>query len=164
VGRTERSDEGAKIMPDGLIIAIVVATLLCITAFLLGSLVRNILRERRAGHVRKIWPNFALSITFCGLFLISWASQGLAEWGEFRSDQRAHGQPASAQEFVLQFGQSTLENWQSEFLQLFSFVVLAALMIHRGSAESKDSDDRMEGKIDEIIARLDRLDPDDAGT
>jgi hypothetical protein len=47
------------------------------------------------------------------------------------------------------------ENWQSEFLQLFSFVVLAAVFIHHGSAESKDSDDRMEAKIDRIVSKLD---------
>ena len=56
---------------------------------------------------------------------------------------------------MMQFGQSTLENWQSEFLQLFSFVVLSAMLIDRGSAESKDSDDRLEGKGDHILERLD---------
>jgi Domain of unknown function (DUF6766) len=60
-------------------------------------------------------------------------------------------------DFVIEFGQSTLENWQSEFLQLFSFVVLSALLIHRGSGESKDSADRMEQKIDGIAKRLDEL-------
>ena len=47
-------------------------------------------------------------------------------------------------DFLGEFSQSTLENWQSEFLQLFAFVVLAALFVHKGSAESKDSDDRVE--------------------
>jgi hypothetical protein len=41
-------------------------------------------------------------------------------------------------------------NWQSEFLQLLSMVVLTAWLIHTGSAESRDSTDRMEAKIDEI--------------
>jgi hypothetical protein len=57
----------------------------------------------------------------------------------------------------MQFGRSTFENWQSEFLQLFSFVVLSALLIHRGSAESKDSDERLEEKIDDIVRRLDEI-------
>jgi hypothetical protein len=56
--------------------------------------------------------------------------------------------------FITDFAHSTLENWQSEFLQLFSFVVLAAVYIHHGSAESKDSDDRVERKIDEIRQQL----------
>jgi hypothetical protein len=64
-------------------------------------------------------------------------------------------------DYLVQFGQSTLENWQSEFLQLFSFVVLSAMLIHRGSAESKDSDDRLEVKVDDILKRLDALEPDE---
>jgi hypothetical protein len=74
-----------------------------------------------------------------------------------RADQIAHGEPVAFSDFVVEFGQSTLENWQSEFLQLFSFVVLSALLIHRGSGESKDSADRMEQKIDGIAKRLDEL-------
>lgn len=35
---------------------------------------------------------------------------------------------------------STFENWKSEFLQLFTMVVLVSFLIHRGSQESKDSD------------------------
>lgn len=47
-------------------------------------------------------------------------------------------------DYVVEFSQSTMENWQSEFLQLFSFVLLSALLIHRGSGESRDSDERIE--------------------
>ncbi len=57
------------------------------------------------------------------------------------------------------FGQSTLENWQSEFLQLFSFVVLAAVLIHRGSAESKDGTDRIEQAVNEIREIVRELEP-----
>jgi hypothetical protein len=32
----------------------------------------------------------------------------------------------------MRFGLSTFENWQSEFLQLFSFVVFSAILIHHG--------------------------------
>ena len=56
-----------------------------------------------------------------------------------------------------EFGQSTLENWQSEFLQLFSFVVLAALYIHKGSAESKDGDEKLEASLRRIEEHLGTL-------
>jgi hypothetical protein len=144
-------------MPEGSIIAVTTVVLVGVTAYLIGSLVRSIARERRRNNVRKIWKNFGLSLAFCGLFLVSWTAQAIAEWGSFRNDQIAHGQPAAFGDFVIEFGQSTLENWQSEFLQLFSFVVLSAVLIHRGSGESKDSADRMEQKIDEIAKRLDEL-------
>jgi hypothetical protein len=53
------------------------------------------------------------------------------------------------------------ENWQSEFLQLFSFVVLASLFIHKGSAESKDSDEQVQKSLDRIEKRLKALERDD---
>jgi hypothetical protein len=144
-------------MPQGSIIAVTTIVLVGVTAYLIGSLVRSIARERRSSNVRKMWKNFGLSLAFCGLFLVSWTAQAIAEWGSFRADQTAHGQPVAFGDFVIEFGQSTLENWQSEFLQLFSFVVLSSLLIHRGSGESKDSADRMEQKIDGIAKRLDEL-------
>jgi hypothetical protein len=55
----------------------------------------------------------------------------------------------------VQFGQSTFENWQSEFLQLFSFVVFSAVLIHHGSAEPKDGTDRTEEAVKRIESRLD---------
>ena len=145
-------------MPDWLINLVTAVVLVTITALLIGSLVVHIRRERRTNDVRRIWANFGLSIAFCTLFLVSWASQGLAEWGTYRAEQQAFGEPVTASGFFVEFSQSTLENWQSEFLQLFSFVVLAALLIHRGSAESKDSDERIERKLDDIVRRLDDMD------
>jgi hypothetical protein len=144
-------------MPKGSIIAVTTIVLVGVTAYLISSLVRSIARGRRRSNVRKVWKNFGLSLTFCGLFLVSWTAQGIAEWGSFRASQIAHGEPVGLGDFVMEFGQSTLENWQYEFLQLFSFVVLSALLIHRGSGESRDSADRMEQKIDEITKRLDEL-------
>ena len=96
-----------------------------------------------------------LSIPFCGLFLVSWIAQGFAEWGTYRAEQQAHDEPVTISGYAIAFGRSTRENWQSEFLQLFSFVVLSSLLIHRESAGSKDSDDRMVLKIDAIRKRLD---------
>ena len=108
------------------------------SAFLFGMLVRSIVQERRRSGVRRLWRNFGLSLTFAILFLVSWAAQGLAEWSSFAHEQAAHGQVAHLSDFWVEFGQSTLENWQSEFLQLFSFVVVSAVLIHHGSSESKD--------------------------
>jgi len=144
-------------MSDTLINVVTLVVLLGVSGYLLASLVVSIVAERRRSHVRKTWKNFGLSLAFCSLFLLSWAAQGLAEWNLYRNEQGAHGEPATASGFLAEFGQSTLENWQSEFLQLFAFVVLSAVLIHRGSAESKDSGERVERKIDAIAARLDEL-------
>jgi hypothetical protein len=141
-------------MTDTIVLWIVVLTLVGVSSYLIGMLVKSILQERRSSRVQRIWKNFALSITFAALFLLSWVVQGFAEWGVYRDEQRAHGEPIVVSEYIVQFGQSTLENWQSEFLQLFSFVVLSAVLIHRGSAESKDGTDRIENTVNEIRQML----------
>jgi hypothetical protein len=143
---------------DAVLIAITSIVLVSIAAGLVLAMVRSIMDERRRSRVRRVWPNFGLSITFCALFLVSWLAQAAAEWGTYRSDQQLHGEPVSVSGYLVEFGQSTLENWQSEFLQLFSFVVLSAILIHRGSAESKDTDNRMEEALKRIEKRLDELD------
>jgi hypothetical protein len=118
-------------------------------------LIAGVRRERRDQRIRKIWKNFGLSISLCVLFFVSWIAQAVAEWGRYAQDERAHGGRPVFSDYVVQFAQSTFENWQSEFLQLFSFVVLAAVLIHHGSAESKDSDDRMEAILHRIEQKLD---------
>ena len=110
-----------------------------------------------------------MSLGFCALFLITWAAHGVAEWQVFVDEQNEHNEPTLVGDFIAQFSQSTLENWQSEFLQLFSFTVMAAVLIHKGSAESRDSDDliqmslkRIEDKLGtEPTVREDALNQDD---
>jgi uncharacterized membrane protein YjgN (DUF898 family) len=128
-----------------------------IAGFLLFSMVRSIRNEMRSSGLRKVWRNFGLSIGFAILFFVSWVAQAFAEWHIYVSDQQSHGEPSGIADFITHFSQSTLENWQSEFLQLYSFVVMAALFIHRGSAESKDSDHRIEAKIDKIQEQVQKL-------
>jgi hypothetical protein len=120
--------------------------------FLLFSMVRSIVVERTRGS--SIWREFGLGIALVVLFFASWIGQGIAEWQTFTDEQHAHGEVPTAGDFIAQFSQSTFENWQSEFLQLFAFVSLAALYVHKGSAESKDSEDRMEAALVRIEKHL----------
>lgn len=125
-----------------------------ISIWLFSAMVRHIRTERRSEGLQKIWQNFGLSIGFAVLFVVSWLGQGIVQWQEFRNQQKEHGQPAEVKEFIADFSRATLENWQSEFLQLFSFVVMSALLIHHGSAESKDSADRIEQALRRIERKL----------
>jgi len=50
-----------------------------------------------------------------------------------------------------------MENWQSEFLQLLTFVVLTAVLIHRGSHESKDGDDEMRATLARVEHQVTEL-------
>ena len=133
---------------------IVVGLLVAVSAYLVGNMLRSIQNEKRERGMTRTWKNFGLSIAFCLLFFITWAAQGVAQWQVFTDEQREHHQPVEIGDFTAEFSQSTLENWQSEFLQLFSFVVMSALLIHKGSAESKDSDDRMEEALNRIEKKI----------
>jgi hypothetical protein len=142
-------------MSPSTVAVISVLVLAGISLYLIAAMFWHIREEKRKEGIKKTWKNFSLSLGFCILFLTSWAAHGLAEWQTYKADQKAHGEQVELVSFVNEFSQSTLENWQSEFLQLFSFVVMAALFIHHGSAESKDSEERIEAIVKRIEKRLD---------
>ena len=122
---------------------------------LMVSTVRSIVTHRTKG--RSIWREFGLSLTLMALFFGTWAAHAISEWQVYTDQQRQFGESTELGDFFAEFAQSTMENWQSEFLQLFSFVVLAALFIHKGSAESKDSDEKIEAALRRIEERLGTL-------
>ena len=134
--------------------AMVVALGLGVSAigFVVVAMVRSIQNER-AAH-RSVWREFSLGLALMILFFTTWIAHGIVEWQTYTDDQRAHGESTTPGDFVAEFAQSTLENWQSEFLQLFAFVSLAALYIHKGSAESKDGEERLEASLRRIEERL----------
>jgi hypothetical protein len=82
----------------------------------------------------------SLSLTMFGLFLLFLAGQAVAGHREFNEDQRAHGQPVVSLGAYLSnphFVEAVFENWESEFLQMGSFVLLTVWLRQRGSPESK---------------------------
>ena len=108
----------------------------------------------------RIWRDYGLSITLAVLFLVSWALQSWTGWIEFVANQAAHGQQAEAfgpDGYIWSWGQATFENWQSEFLQVFVFIVLTTFLVHRKSHESPDTDYDTEASLRRIEAKLDRL-------
>ena len=124
-------------------------------AFLLFSLARSI-RDHRSAH-RSIWREFGLGLSLMLLFFSTWVAHGIAQWQTFTDEQREHGEEAEVGDFLADFAMSSLENWQSEFLQLFAFVTLAALYIHKGSAESKDIEEKIEASLRRIETHLGTL-------
>jgi hypothetical protein len=108
----------------------------------------------------RLWQNYSLSIVLGAFFLLSWFAQTIGGWYEFVAEQQSHGDTATAfgpDGYVWGWMQATFENWQSEFLQLFTFVVLTTFLVHRHSHESKDSDDEMLAKLDRIERALKEL-------
>ena len=110
--------------------------------------------------MRNVWREYGLSITLAALFFISWTLQTWMGWVEFVSEQTAHGQAAEAfgpDGYFWRWGQATFENWQSEFLQVFAFIVLTTFLVHRKSHESPDADYETEASLRRIEAKIDKL-------
>ena len=108
----------------------------------------------------RFWREYSLSIVLGLLFIGSWMVQTIMGWFEFVAEQEEHGQVAEAfgpSGYIWRWGQATFENWQSEFLQLFTFVVLTTFLIHRHSHESKDTDDEMQAQLNRIEKQLKEL-------
>lgn len=101
-----------------------------------------------------LFKNYGLSITLAVLFLTTWVGQGFFQWQQFTNHQEQHNQPVMVEEFVPEFLSSTFENWQSEFLQLLTFVLLTSFLVHKGSHESKDSDEEMKAMLQKIDRKL----------
>lgn len=91
-----------------------------------------------------------------GFFIISILGHWLFGWFAYVNEQRAHNQPIEISEYTVQMGRDTLENWQSEFLQLLWQVGGLALLLHIGSPQSKEGDDRHEAKLDAILRAVDK--------
>jgi len=114
----------------------------------------------------ELWRNYSLSIVIALLFLGSFIGHTVAGWYEYSSDQRAHGsQPELFGDdgYGWVWAEWTLQNWQSEFLELASFVVLSSFLIHKGSPESKDGDDKMQATLERIEDKLRQLESSSSG-
>ncbi|HEX6869981.1 MAG TPA: DUF6766 family protein [Micromonosporaceae bacterium] len=92
------------------------------------------------------------------LFLVSWLGQFVFQMIDQRNEAAQHGQDFAWSDFLPQFLASTLENWQSEFLQLVWQAAGLALFYFWGSSQSKESDDRLEAKVD-LLLRERGIDP-----
>jgi hypothetical protein len=74
------------------------------------------------------------------IFLGSWLAQSATAWTEFNDEQVQHGQSAVSWLTYLtepDFWETTMQNWQSEFLALGLMTVLTVYLRQRGSPESK---------------------------
>src|SRR5688572_271064 len=103
-----------------------------------------------------IWSKYGfLWVTF-GLFVLSLVGHWIFAWYAFVAEQLQHEQSPEVRDFVIQTTRDTLENWQSEFLQLVWQVSGLALLYHIGSPQSKEGNDRLEEKVDLILQALDK--------
>jgi amino acid transporter len=91
--------------------------------------------------MKKFIKNNSLSLVFILLFFISIVGQvkfGMEEHNRELLEQG--GASLSLAKYLMSghFLESTFENWESEFLQMALFIVLAIFLQQKGSSESKD--------------------------
>lgn len=116
-------------------------------------------RKNPTGFAR-LWRDYGLSITVGTMFIVSFVLHAIFGWWEYVADQAQHGSEASfwgPDGYVIYFGEWTFQNWQSEFLEVLILIVLTAYLIHKGSHESKDGQDKMQQSIDRIEKKVDAL-------
>ena len=88
--------------------------------------------------------NHGLSITLGVLFVVFMGGQTLTGWYAFNDEQREHREPEVTLGDYLgsgHFMEATAENWESEFLQMFAYVIFTTFLYQQGSAESKKLDE-----------------------
>jgi hypothetical protein len=98
-----------------------------------------------------IWSRYGFAWVTLALFLITLSGHWIFGWYAYVQEQQDHGKAIEVAGYTIQMMRDTLENWQSEFLQLLWQVAGLAILLHVGSPQSKEGDDRMEAKIDAIL-------------
>ena len=104
----------------------------------------NFLKTRKRGY---LWVTFAF-------FIMSLAIYWIFAWFAYVEEQIEHNQPVELSGYFNQTMRGTMENWQSEFLQLMWQVGGLAFLLYVGSPQSKESEQRLEKKLDAILQKV----------
>jgi hypothetical protein len=106
----------------------------------------NWLRQNRYGY---LWITLAF-------FAISIVGQWLFGWFAYVNEQTDLKAPIELSDYSVRMLRDTLENWQSEFLQLIWQVAGLAVLLYVGSPQSREGDERKEAKLDAILQAVDK--------
>lgn len=92
--------------------------------------------------VRKssFWYRNSLSFILVFIFLLTLLAQFLVGWQEYNEILQEHAAlPIAFKNYLLSghCWQATFENWESEFLQMFAYVIMTVYFRQQGSSESK---------------------------
>lgn len=105
---------------------------------------------------KSMWVKYSYLWATLILFLGSFIGHWIFAWHAYGNEQQTHDEEVVFSEYFIEVSRDTLENWQSEFLQLMWQVGGLALLFYVGSPQSKESDERNEKKIDRILNLLDK--------
>jgi hypothetical protein len=94
----------------------------------------------RASGARRWAYEHSLILLMGAIFLGTWFADSTCGWSSYDSDQITHHQPKVSYFGYLgtaDFWESSLQNWQSEFLAIGSMAIFSVYLRQRGSPESK---------------------------
>lgn len=100
-------------------------------------------RKSKKSGLKAILKDNALSILMVGLFLTFWGAQSVSGYLVYEDEAARSKQPRLTYSQYLRsahFWEATSENWESEFFQMASLVVLTVFFKQKGSIEA-DSDE-----------------------
>lgn len=106
--------------------------------------------------MKRFWRDNGLSLVLFALFLVLWGGQALTGWRDEVEARRDEGAlPPTLVQYLRSgsFVEATAENWESEFLQMFGYVLFTVFLYQRGSAESKSPDEPEEVDRDPRLSR-----------
>ncbi len=94
----------------------------------------------KAGGFRTALFSTSLGLVMGTVFVLSWLAQSVTGYSAHAEQQLASLQdPGTWQQYLVspEFWNRTLQNWQSEFLAVWSMVILSVYLRQRSSPESK---------------------------
>jgi hypothetical protein len=107
-----------------------------------------------------IWRRYAFAWITGAFFLLTITGHWIFGWFAYVEEQRQHAEEVSVSGYVIEMSRDTLENWQSEFLQLLWQVGGLAFLLYVGSPQSREGDHRQEAKMDAILRAISPKDAD----
>ena len=106
--------------------------------------------------MKRFLKEHGLSLTMFGLFLAALVPMSITGHHAYNSDQRDHHQPGITYTAYLSSGdfiEGVFENWESEFLQMGTYVLFTVWLFQKGSPESKPIDEEAPQDADPRKAR-----------
>jgi hypothetical protein len=98
--------------------------------------------------MRRFLRDNGLTLFFGAILLLALLGQSVAGAAEFNDQQLSRGQETVSWVSYLttsDFAVDVAENWQSEFLQFFLYILATVWLVQRGSSESKEVDESGRG-------------------
>jgi hypothetical protein len=101
--------------------------------------------------MRTFLKNNGLTLTYLGLFAAALFLMSVSGHRAYNADRRDHQEGPVTYGAYLHSGdfiEGVFENWESEFLQMGTYVIFTAFLFQVGSSESKSPDERAPQDVD----------------